>query len=677
MDITVGGIIVTEDYTHSSGSANSLKTTSNSVVTIDVASGKTFDFEWRGISNNSGTGFIKNGDGTWDLTGPINGATPYNGGFTLNAGTVIAGGSSANAFSTGPMVINGGTLESHNANNYTMSSLTIGGDFIMTGTGNATFSMAVDLGSSVRTITNSLTSGSRTFSGIISGSGGLTIAGTTTRTIILSGANTYTGLTTVTGSRLYLGKSGGGTLSATNNSTINGGTLEIGTNQTLNNVTLTSGTLQVNNGVTLTINGAFSVNSGTTITLSGTGKIVYGSSGTMVFDGSGIQTSTDAEWPSTGGPASVTIGANGVTLHASRTVTGTLTLNGSLDLGSNNLTLGSSASISGASSSSYVVTSGTGYLQRNTITTSTIFPIGNSSYNPITVVNSGTADNFTANVSDDVLISGTSGSPLTSDAVDRTWTITEGSAGSSNVTLTAQWNYTDELSGFARSDCFLAHYTGGSWSNNTAAAASGSDPYTISRSGITSFSPFGIGSGSALPIKLLLFTAEQENTNVIITWSTVSEVNCDYFTIERENLQGEYEKIGEVDGSGNSMEIVQYRFVDSDPQRNTNNYYRLVQYDFDGNLEVFGPAQVSFNVKDPFYAFVWPNPFTSNLKISFNEEFDVNQIVISDALGRIVFKDRVVLNTLITIPTDSWSAGIYTVMLQGSAQQSIYKQIKI
>jgi autotransporter-associated beta strand protein len=675
VDITVGGIIVTENYTHSSGTANAFKTTGNSVVSIDVASGKTFDFEWRGISSNSGTGFIKNGEGTWDLTGPINGATPYDGGFTLNAGTVIAGGNSANAFSTGPMVINGGTLENTNSNNFTMSSLTIGGDFTLTGSGNPTFSMDVDLGSSIRTMTNSTTSGSRKFSGVISGTGGLTIAGSSSRAIILTGTNTYTGLTTVSGGILQLYKSGGGTLPSTNNCSIEGGTLEVVTNQTLNNLTVTSGTLQVNNGVTLTINGALSVNSGTTITLSGTGKIVYGSGSSLVYNASVSQTTTDVEWPLLNGPASVTVGANGVSLHAPRTISETLTLSGNLGLGTSNLTLSSGATISGATSASYVVTNGTGYLQRNSITSSTIFPVGNSSYNPISILNAGTVDDFTAQVSDEILTNGTSGSALTTNVVDRTWSVTEGSAGNSDVTLTAQWEASDELTGFTRGSCFLGHYTGG-WASTTAASAGGSDPYTISRSGITSFSPFGIGSGTALPIKLFSFTAEREKTNALITWSTASELNSDYFSIERKNLFGEFKEIGTIKGSGNSNLIVPYSFTDRNPLSNVNNYYRLVQNDFDGNQEIFGPVRVSFE-EDLEYVSLWPNPFINNLNLEFNEEFDFNQMVISDAQGRVVFEDHNVSGNLIIIPTDSWIVGIYTVILSGPQKQRIYKQIKI
>jgi len=108
---------------------------------------------------------------------------------------------------------------------------------------------------------------------------------------------------------------------------------------------------------------------------------------------------------------------------------------------------------------------------------------------------------------------------LTSDAVNRTWIVTENTKGGSNVTLTLQWNAADELPGFDRTSCFLSHYLYPDWHSGPAGAANGTGPYTVSLSGITSFSPFGIGSGnSALPVN----TVTKEAGNVTIYPNPVS-----------------------------------------------------------------------------------------------------------------------------------------------------------
>ncbi len=675
--ISVGGIIVTENYTHSGGSDNTLST-GGAVVTVDVASGKTFVMPFNWLSNTSGTGFIKNGSGTWTMTGSGL-SSNYDGGFTLNAGTVIARPNSSHAFGMGPMVINGGTIESQGTYTWTPSGLTIGGDFSFTGTGGHIWDQAVGIGTSIRSITNSKTNGTETFSGIISGSGGgITYSGNSATTFIMTGANTYTGLTTVSGSNLQYNRSGGGTLPSTNNVTVTGGTLQISSNQTLNDVTLTGGTLLIDDGVTLTINGSFNRSSSTTVTLSGSGSIQYGGSSTLTFSGSSSQTASTSEFPSSNGPNSITINNSaGVVLPSSfnRTINGTLTFaSGKLTLGTSNLILANGSTISGASSSNYIVTNSTGYLQRNNVITSTDFPVGNSTYNPINIVNSGTADNFTVNVADDVLDAGTSGSALTANAVDRTWTVTEGTGGGSNVTLTAQWNTSDELTSFTRSSCYLSHYNGG-WDATTAGAASGGNPYTISRSGITTFSPFGVGSGGALPVLLVHLKATKINETALITWATATELNNDYFIIERKTPLSEYQKIGTIKGSGNSNMLINYSFTDKNPVTNSLNYYRIVQHDFNGTEESFGPVSVRFG--NPIsQVTLLPNPFDETLTLNLDDESEISKIAVKNILGELIFEQPIEGRNALTINTETWKPGNYFIAVSGPYYFNIYRQVK-
>ena len=215
------------------------------VRTFDIGTGSTLTWTNQSQSTaagNEGAGIIKNGAGTLSL-GAIPANVRYDGGFTLNAGTVIVSGQSS--FGTGVMTINGGTLQSSGGNTFTSSSLTIGGDFAFAGTGNDIWSQTVNTGSSNRTITNNTTStATRTFSNIISGTGGLTFAGTGgSGGIVLSGANNYSGGTTVSGGLLKL--SGSGTLGSTSGSlTVNGGILDLnGTNQTVGALNGSGGTI--------------------------------------------------------------------------------------------------------------------------------------------------------------------------------------------------------------------------------------------------------------------------------------------------------------------------------------------------------------------------------------------------------------------------------------------------
>lgn len=186
-------------------------------------------------------------------------------------------------------------------------------------------------------------------------------------------------------------------------------------------------------------------------------------------------------------------------------------LSGNLDL-SGMMTLANSAKITlnnnilnlkGALSSlqgnntSYVVTNGTGSIKIENVdaTRGTIsLQVGTTTnYNPVSFSNSGTSDIFYVRVSD--WISGT-----TNGAVNATWEISEAVAGGSNVNLNLGWNQAQENGNFVRNTAKIAHFVNGNWTEVTSGAVSGSNPYTLLGTGISSFSPFSVMNFSALSV---------------------------------------------------------------------------------------------------------------------------------------------------------------------------------
>ncbi len=162
------------------------------------------------MATTAGTGFIKAGAGTWNIGAQSN---AYPGGFTLSAGTVIAGGTNAFGGGSGAFNINGGVIATSGNRNITArySAINIGGDFTFSNTSNTanfTFADNVSLGTSVRSINIDGTAGTttHTFSGVVSGAGGGINLGATIGNgiLVLSGTNTYSGNTTITRGRLSL-----------------------------------------------------------------------------------------------------------------------------------------------------------------------------------------------------------------------------------------------------------------------------------------------------------------------------------------------------------------------------------------------------------------------------------------------------------------------------------------
>ena len=106
---------------------------------------------------------------------------------------------------------------------------------------------------------------------------------------------------------------------------------------------------------------------------------------------------------------------------------------------------------------------------------------------------------------------------------------------------------------------------------------------------------FTIDCATLLPIELLKFDGYNVDKHVnYLYWLTASEINNDYFTIERSRDGIFWTWIGKVAGIGNSSEIKNYYFVD-DAYIDGVNYYRLSQTDFDGHYETFDMIVINTN----------------------------------------------------------------------------------
>ncbi|MES2726506.1 MAG: T9SS type A sorting domain-containing protein [Bacteroidota bacterium] len=450
---------------------------------------------------------------------------------------------------------------------------------------------------------------------------------------------------------------------------------------TLNNLTINSGGTLTLTGVTAQLNivGAFTNNG--TFTNTSTGK--------TVFSGSVQQTIPAGNYTKVqiNNPAGAILGGL-VVLSDSLLLT-----NGILYLDAINLTLGVNSYASAGSATSFIKTNGTGSVTVNGVgstgkTGSVIIPVGNTTFNPVVLLNAGTTDNYTVRLFDSVTAnytgSSSTGTKLTSNALNRTWIINEGTAGGSNATVTLQWNTADELSGFNRALCYVARYNGTVWTSTTAATAIGSNPYTQTRSGITSFSPFSVGSGGTLPVELINFKGEENGNKVLLTWATASEINNDYFTVERSFDNVNFTAIGTVKGAGTSSRINTYNFTDIDAiaLAQPTLYYRLKQVDMDGTFTYSTIVVINLNKGNHTVETITPNPFDNTLKITFNGNKTVThvQVKITDINGRIVSERTISspvgiqfinLDNLANLTT-----GMYNVLVVTNGETNIYKVVK-
>jgi len=123
-----------------------------------------------------------------------------------------------------------------------------------------------------------------------------------------------------------------------------------------------------------------------------------------------------------------------------------------------------------------------------------------------------------------------------------------------------------------------------------------------------------------VPVELSSFTAAAFNTEVVLSWATSSELNNMGFEIERKSLSNNsgWQKIGFVEGNGNSTGINNYSFTDKNPIKGTL-LYRLKQIDFDGSYKIYTTEGVQFEgIYDYTLEQNYPNPFNPSTVINYS-----------------------------------------------------------
>ena len=173
-----------------------------------------------------------------------------------------------------------------------------------------------------------------------------------------------------------------------------------------------------------------------------------------------------------------------------------------------------------------------------------------------------------------------------------------------------------------------------------------------------------------LPIELTQFNGECQGTQVVITWTTATEQDNDYFTIEKSFDGLDWFALGTVDGAGNSIEDRTYSFVDLDPTRLS--YYRLVQTDFDGSSSISASVAAGCEA-DGGIQIVNVYDDGSDVNILVSSSFDaIHDVTLIDGQGKIlgVQKSQAINQgiTHLRIAKGTLATGMYVVRLSNSDQ---------
>lgn len=185
---------------------------------------------------------------------------------------------------------------------------------------------------------------------------------------------------------------------------------------------------------------------------------------------------------------------------------------------------------------------------------------------------------------------------------------------------------------------------------------------------------YGYAKG-VLPVTITSFSAAQKNNAVQLNWSTVNEINNDYFSIERSSDNKNFTGIGTVysqQAAGDGQQ--QYSFTDDHPLTGTS-YYRLKQVDKDGKFTYSKIIPASFIIQNSsFKIIIKPNPskdgkFTVDLGTARN---NIN-LRITDNTGREVYHQT--MSSSQTIDVTGLKSGLYFVHVKYDGGEETVKAV--
>ena len=194
------------------------------------------------------------------------------------------------------------------------------------------------------------------------------------------------------------------------------------------------------------------------------------------------------------------------------------------------------------------------------------------------------------------------------------------------------------------------------------------------------FSDATIAEGTmsdVLPVEMEYFTVDCNNNKSVLHWKTASELNAAFFEVQFSEDGMNWKKLEQVSAQGTTSIETEYKFIDSQQNRNSSiSYYRLRQVDYDGEESLFGPLSVECQSSGVFKVF--PNPTRDNVQLAFFLEEKTHVVIeVYDLLGKLTFSNsQELMNGMNSIPLDfsGLSKGIYVIKVQTDNGQLIGEQ---
>lgn len=189
----------------------------------------------------------------------------------------------------------------------------------------------------------------------------------------------------------------------------------------------------------------------------------------------------------------------------------------------------------------------------------------------------------------------------------------------------------------------------------------------VKRNGMNGFSLFAAAQATnPLPVELLGFYGYQDERVNYLHWSTASEINSDYFVIERSKNGEDFYAVDQQDAATNSSQLLHYSAADTKPYYPVT-YYRLKEVDLNGETYTTPVIAIESAHEDALTIHqVYPNPTTEHLFVEFSLQYAEHvTVAITDLSGKTVqiMETEGGSSNVIEFNSKQWQPGLYLVRI--------------
>ena len=390
--------------------------------------------------------------------------------------------------------------------------------------------------------------------------------------------------------------------------------------------------------------------------------------------------------------------SSGIRIESNAKVLGLHTFNsGATEINEGNYWLANTSAtpfVNNNSIGRFFVTTAHGLLKRSNLGGPLLFPVGTAAninnYTPLSIAYGGTPDNFAVRVMDEVYYAYnnlTDGDPAgvmvynkSTAFVKKTWIVnkeTPVTVFTDGFLAKAEWNAVNEDAGFNHNAAGIDRNHDRVWfPQNALSATTGTGPYAYNAvQNVTydnQFYPYYPITVSSILDPLLvtglkLTASLSSNNSVLLNWQTLTEVNSNYFMVEKSIDGVSYSGIAKVSAAGNSATVQKYSTVDNNINVTAENIlYRIREVGLDGKTSYSNVVSVKLNNDASKLISIYPNPAKTDISLHFKNAAGNYVVSVLDNNGRTITQQSIAVSgplENISISRKGLAAGLYFVSI--------------